>query len=100
VYVEIHNNREESYIVTEELVSHITISLYCLIIFFYFTTQNTFLIFNFLFWSGTRTVDFVERERERERGGEIFPSKNSLTRVYPSCICVLRQREWGAPPGS
>jgi len=67
VYVEIHNNREESYIVTEELVSHITISLYCLIIFFYFTTQNTFLIFNFLFWSGTRTVDFVERERERER---------------------------------
>jgi hypothetical protein len=47
------------------------------------------------YWMGEE-----ERERERERGGEIFPSKNSLTRVYPSCICVLRQREWGAPPGS
>jgi hypothetical protein len=39
VYVEIHNNREESYTVPEELVSHITISLYFLVIFFYFTTR-------------------------------------------------------------
>jgi len=39
VYVGIHNNREESYIVSEELVSHIAISLYCFIIFFDFTTR-------------------------------------------------------------
>jgi hypothetical protein len=32
VYVVIHNNREESYIVLEELVSHISISF--LVIFF------------------------------------------------------------------
>jgi hypothetical protein len=38
VYVEIHNNREESYIVPKELVSHIAVSLYCFVIFFDFTT--------------------------------------------------------------
>jgi hypothetical protein len=35
-----HNNREESYIVPEELVLHITISLSCLVIFFDFTTNR------------------------------------------------------------
>jgi hypothetical protein len=35
-----HNNREESYLVPEELVSHIAISLSCLVIFFDFTTEN------------------------------------------------------------
>jgi hypothetical protein len=34
-----HNNREESYIVPEELVLHIAISLSCLVIFFDFTTR-------------------------------------------------------------
>jgi hypothetical protein len=33
-----HNNREESYLIPEELVSHIAISLSCLVIFFDFTT--------------------------------------------------------------
>jgi hypothetical protein len=37
VYVVTHNNREESYIVPEELVSHIAISF--LVIFFDFTTR-------------------------------------------------------------
>jgi hypothetical protein len=39
VVCKIHNKREESYVVPEELVSHIAISLYCLIIFFDFTTR-------------------------------------------------------------
>jgi hypothetical protein len=34
-----HNNREESYLVPEELVSHIAISISCLVIFFDFTTR-------------------------------------------------------------
>jgi hypothetical protein len=34
-----HNNGEESYLVPEELVLHIVISLSCLIIFFDFTTK-------------------------------------------------------------
>jgi hypothetical protein len=38
LYVRTHNNREESYRVPEELVSHITISLSCIVIFFDFTT--------------------------------------------------------------
>jgi hypothetical protein len=33
-----HNKREISYIVPEELVLHVTISLSCLVIFFDFTT--------------------------------------------------------------
>jgi hypothetical protein len=35
-----HNYREESYIVSEELVSHITISLSCLVIFFFFYNNS------------------------------------------------------------
>jgi hypothetical protein len=34
-----HNNREETYIVPEELVSHIEISLSCLVILLDFTTD-------------------------------------------------------------
>jgi hypothetical protein len=38
-YVKRHNNREESYIVPEELVSHIAISLSYLVILLDFTTR-------------------------------------------------------------
>jgi hypothetical protein len=39
VVCKIHNNREEPYLIPEELVSHIAISLSCLVIFFlYFIT--------------------------------------------------------------
>jgi hypothetical protein len=40
LYVKIHNNREESYIILEKLIFYIAISLFCLIIFFNFTTKT------------------------------------------------------------
>ena len=43
-----HNNREELYIVFEELASHIAIPLSYLIIFFHFTTLSQFLITRYL----------------------------------------------------
>jgi hypothetical protein len=55
LYVKTYNNREEPYIVPEELVSHIAISLSCLVILLDFTTRYqhealasccVFMIFN------------------------------------------------------
>jgi len=40
LYVRTHNNKEELYIVPEELVLHITIYLSCIVIFFDFTTNS------------------------------------------------------------